>query len=308
MPHLIKKKVKGKEYFYLASSVKVSGKTKKFQVYIGSKKPLEKELRKYSAVLKRRVNGFALKSDPLLSIISEKESKDLESIKRAYKRLLKQSPAVKENYYEWFITTYTYDSNAIEGSMLSLRETALVLFEGLSPPGRPMRDIIAAENHKKSFDWMLSYKMGIDKRFILKLHKILTSGVLSPLESGKLRKFQVYVRGAEEIPPKPEEVELKLGELIKWYKINKTKYHPIVLASYFHSMFEKIHPFVDFNGRTGRLLLNFILLKHGYPPVDIRNKDKQRYYNAIRSAIVGNFKPFVALAIKYVKETGEKFK
>lgn len=306
MPYLVRKKIKGKEYFYLVYSVNVGGWVKKFQRYLGPKKPSEREFRKHGALLKRRVEEFRLKTDPLLWLISRAELEELESIRKAYKKLSGQSPSVKENYYQWFVAAYTYNSNAIEGSTLTLRETAMLLFEDMSPAGRPLRDVLAAENHKKAFDWLLLYKGELSKRLVLRLHKILTAGILSSPESGKFRKVQVYVRGAEEIPPKPKDVEPQISTLLRWHKVNKRRYHPVILASYFHVAFEGIHPFVDFNGRAGRLLLNFILLKNGYPPIDIKNNEKLRYYNAIRSGIADNIKPFVRLVIKNLKDIGKK--
>ena len=306
MPYLVQKVIKGKKYFYLVSAAKISGKAKQFQFYLGAKKPGAKEIERYSKVLKQRVKSFLASKDPLLTIISEGDLSKLESAKKIYGKILKQSPSARKNYYEWFITTYTYDSNAIEGSTLSLRETAMVLFEGISPQGKSMKDVIAAENHKKAFDFLLSYKGDITKQLILKLHKILTAKILNPPESGKLRKVQVYVSGAEEIPPKPRDVEPQLSALLKWHKANKKKYHPVVVAAYFHSAFELIHPFIDFNGRTGRLLLNFILMKNKYPPIDIRNKEKLGYYSAIRASVKGNIKPLAELVIKYLKEIAER--
>ncbi|MEW6063212.1 MAG: Fic family protein [Nanoarchaeota archaeon] len=302
MVYLIKKKIKEKEYFYLISSVKIGDKVKKFQIYIGAKKPTHKKVLYYSNMLKNRIKEFTLKIDPLLTIIQKSDLKALEKSKKWYSKLSRQSPAIRENYYEWFITIYTYDSNAIEGSTLTLRDTSMVLFEGITPAGRSLRDILAAGNHKKAFDWILSYRGDINKGFILRLHKILTTGILSSSESGKIRKVQVYIRGSTQILPKPENVTPQLNALLKWYNANKRKYHPAVVASYFHTIFEGIHPFVDFNGRSGRLLLNFILLKNGYPPIDIRNKDRQQYYNAIKEAINGYIKPFVRLVVKYLKE------
>ena len=301
MSYIVKKRLKNRDYFYVVSNIKLKGKTKKFQVYIGTKKPEVRKLPKYSKILQKRIENFLLKTDPLLSIVSKSDLRDMEKVKKWYKSLSRQSPAIKQNYYEWFITTFTYDSNAIEGSTLSLRETAMALFEGISPAGKPLRDVIAAENHKKAFDWIVLYKGNINKQFILKLHRILTNNILNPSDSGKIRKVQVYVRGTKEIPPKPQEVELQLKALLNWYKSNKKRYSPVIIASYFHTAFEGIHPFIDFNGRTGRLLLNFILIKNGYPPIDIRNKDRQRYYSAIRSAITGDLKLFVNLVIKYLK-------
>lgn len=301
---MVKKKVKGKEYFYLTINIKVQGKPKQFQIYAGSSRPTGTKLHALSKKLEARIDKYRKSRDPLLTVIPEHEVLILDDVKDRFKRFKKTSPAVQQNYYEWFITTFTYDSNAIEGSTLTEHETALVLFEGITPKGRPLDDVRAAENHKKAYDWMLSTKGDLSKTFILRLHRILTAGIsaLQPNESGKLRTVPVYIRGSAQVPPGPDQVGPQLKALLGWYKANKKRYHPAVVASYFHVEFERIHPFVDFNGRTGRLLLNFILLKDGYPPIDIRNNDRDIYYMAIRSAIGGDLTPFVDRVIKYLKD------
>jgi len=308
MVYLAKKRIKGKEYFYLISKVRVNDGIKKFQIYLGKKRPLGNQLLKYSNILKNKIKNFNLKTDPLLKIIKKIDLNNLKIIKKDYAKSIKYSPAIKQNYYEWFIAIYTYDSNAIEGSTLTLRETAMLLFEDITPSNKSIRDVIAAENHKKAYDWICNYKGDVSKRFILKLHKILTDRILSSSASGKLRNIQVYIRGASETPPKAKEVTLELNSLLKWYNNNKNKYHPVVVAAHFHTAFEGIHPFIDFNGRCGRLILNFILLKNSYPPINIRNKSRQQYYKAIKSAINVNLKPFIELIIKYLKESNKVFK
>jgi len=300
MAYLVKKRIKNKDYYYLVASVKLAGRIKKFQLYIGAKRPFRKQLTKLKDVLNKRIESYMSKFDPFLTLLTEREKNELEAIKKSYKKTL--SPAVKQNYYEWFLTNYTYDTNAIEGSTLTLRETAMVLFEGVTPYNRPLRDVRAAENHKKAYDWMMNYKHDLSVQFILRLHKIMTSEILSPSESGKFRRVQVYIRGASDVPPPPHVVKWQLMKLLSWYKSNKKRYHTTVVAAKMHAEFERIHPFVDFNGRTGRLLLNFILFKTGYPPIDIRNKDKQHYYEAIRNATGGNIKPLVKLIERYLKE------
>lgn len=304
MAYLVRKEIRGKGYFYLVSSVRVGGRSKKFQRYLGPKKPSARELRRHSVALRRRVQEELRRRDPLLTLPSKAELKRLERVKRAYRDRLRQSPAVRENYYEWFITTYTYDSNAIEGSKLTLQETGMVLFESIAPPGRPLRDVRAAENHKKAFDWMVSCSGDLRMEFVLKLHRILTDGILPPSEAGRLRRVQVYVRGAEDVPPPPGDVEPQLRRLLQWYKANKRRYHPVVTAACVHVAFERTHPFVDFNGRSGRLLLNFVLLKHGYPPVDIRHRERLRYYRALRAAMGGDIGPFVNLVAGCLQEAG----
>lgn len=297
------------KYFYLVANIREGEGWRKFRVYIGknlSKQETEKNKKTFLPRLKRKIEEHLKKTDVLKSIISENDLKALEKIQRKYKRLLEQSPAVREKYYEWFVTTFTYNSNAIEGSTITLQETSMILFDKITPPNRTLREVREVENHKKAFDYILAYKGDINKAFVQKLHKILTDEILSREESGKFRKVRAFVRGAEEIPPKPEKVEGQFRIQMKWYRRNKKKYHPVIVASYFHTAFEGIHPFVDFNGRTGRLLLNFILLKNNLPAIDIRNKEKGKYYDAIKHGLKGDLRPFTELVTKYIKDIGER--
>jgi len=307
MPYHREKIVRTKKYHYLEKNVRINGKWKKFSVYIGKGKLSKKQIQflkgKYSKVLDERVNSYLKSVDPLLSLLSDRQIKELEEIKQKYDKYYKKMPPEgKQRYYEWFVTQFTYNTSAIEGSTVTLRETSMILFDKITPPGKTLREIREIENHKKAFDFILSYKGDITKSFVLKIHKILTTDILSKETSGKFRKVQVYIRGVEIIPPKPQEVEKEFRKLMKWYKIGKKKYHPVIVASYFHSAFEGIHPFVDFNGRTGRLLLNFILMKNRFPAVDIKNRDRMKYYNTLQKAQKGNLEPLVNLIIKYIEE------
>jgi len=258
--------------------------------------------------LEEKVKNYLKSIDPLLSLLSEKEVKELEDIKKRYEKVYRKMPAeAKEKFYEWFLTSFTYNTSAIEGSTVTLRETSTILFDRITPPGKTLREVREIENHKKAFDFMLAYKRDLNKKFVCKIHKILTTDILPKESCGRFRRVQVFIRGVEFIPPKPEFVEVEFKKLMCWYNKNKIKYHPIILASYFHAAFEGIHPFTDFNGRTGRLLLNFILLKNGFPAVDIKNKDRMKYYESLRKAQKGSLRPFVNLVIKYLKEIISSF-
>jgi len=299
--------IKDKKYHYLEKNVRTNGKWKKFSIYIGkrnlSKKQIQFLKRKYSKVLDRRVNSYLKSIDPLLNLLSDRQIKKLEEIKQKYgKDYKKMPPEGKQRYYEWFITQFTYNTSAIEGSTVTLRETGMILFDKITPSGKTLHEVREIENHKKAFDFILSYKGDITKNFVLKIHKILTTDILSKENSGKFRKVQVYIRGVETVPPKPQEVGKEFKKLMNWYKTGKKKYHPVIVASYFHSAFEGIHPFIDFNGRTGRLLLNFILMKNEFPTVDIKNKDRMKYYDALQKAQKGNLEPFVNLIVRYIEE------
>ena len=311
MPYVLEKIIRGKKYFYLVKNVRVAGAWKKFTVYIGkgelSKNRLDELKKKYSEILDRKVAKYLKSVDPLLGLLSKKQIAELEKIKAAYQKAHKaMSAAVRRRWYEWFLSTFTYNTNAIEGSTLNLLETSMILFERLTPPSKTMREVQEVENHKKAFDYVMGYRGDVNRAFVCKLHSQMTSGILGPDESGVFRRVQVFVRGAEIVPPRPEEVEKRFKELMLWYRGNKKKYHPVVIAAYVHTAFEGIHPFVDYNGRTGRLLLNFVLVKHGFPPIAIAYRKRAEYYEAIRAAIKGNLKPFVRLIYRYLRETKVK--
>jgi Fic family protein len=207
-----------------------------------------------------------------------------------------------ENYYENFVTEFTYDTNAIEGSTVTLQETGLILFDKIVPEGRSIREINEVQNHKDAFDYMLRYNGDINKNFVLKLHKLLMHNILWKY-AGKFRDVQVYVRGAGFMPPPPEDVEKQFKHLMLWYRSNKRKYNPVVVAAYFHHVFESIHPFRDGNGRVGRLLLNFILRKNSLPMINIKYRERGKYYEALEAGNAGNLKPVANLIIKRIEDS-----
>ncbi|MDI6883764.1 MAG: Fic family protein [Hadesarchaea archaeon] len=308
MSYVLKKTIRGRKYFYLVKNVRVARAWKKFTIYMGkgklSKKRLGELKKKYSKILDRKVTDYLKSIDPLLRLLSGKQIAELEKIKAAYRKAHKaMSATVRRRWYEWFLAAFTYNTNAIEGSTVNLLETSMILFEGLMPPGKTVREVREVENHKKAFDYVMEYGGDVNKAFVCELHRQMTSGILEPTESGNFRRAQVFVRGAEVVPPRPEEVEKQFKELMLWYRGNKKKYHPVVVAAYVHTAFEGIHPFVDYNGRTGRLLLNFILMKHGFPPIAIAYRRRAEYYKALRAAIRGDLESFVRLVYKYLKET-----
>ena len=269
-----KKKIKGREYYYIAIPTKKDGKWKKIERYVGLNPPSEKDLRKY-------LEEFDSSKEFIRSKLE-----DLNKIKGRYINKLKT--AKKDEIIsleEELITKFTYDTSRIEGSSLTYKDTKMLLQEGITPKEKPLRDIKEAENHKKAYFYMKqNLKDDIDKRLILKLHEILKNDVAE--EAGQFRDGQVYVGNL--IPVKASMIETEIDKIISWYKKNK-RLHPLELTTVFHCDFERIHPFFDGNGRVGRLLLNFILLKNNYPVIIVQNKNKRRYYNALRRADSGNY-------------------
>lgn len=314
--HIEKQKKKSGVYFYLAENIrkKPGGRSKtagshgweRVRVYLGkdlTKKKLAHLLRSKKAELRKKINETRKQSDPLFGIISEEQKRKLDQIKESYlKNKQKAAGSVYENYYQYFVTGFTYDTNAIEGSTITLQETGLILFDRIVPEGKSLKEINEVQNHKDAFDYMLAYKGDINRVFVLKLHKILMHNILWR-SSGRFRDVQVYVRGANFTPPPANEVEKQFKQLMLWYRSNKKKYHPAVIAAYFHHVFESVHPFRDGNGRVGRLLLNFILRKNNFPMVNIKYKERAKYYAALEEGNKGDIKPMTDLIIRCLEET-----
>jgi len=293
------KEKNGKKYFYRVLSIRKGPRIEKKRIYLGV------DLDKKNLTDKE---NLADKELMLLStLLNEKEKKELEKIKKEY---LNQHKANLENRYESFVSLFTYDSTNIEGNTFTLQETSRLLFENITPR-KSMREINEVINHKKAFDFILNNKKDMSKELILQIHKLVIQNTLRPeLENqiGKYRTLQVYIRGTQWLPPKPEDVPKEMGSLLTWYSKNKKVLHPLILAAYFHSAFETIHPFVDGNGRVGRLLMNFILHKHKYPMINIPNKKKHIYYQSLKeSQLKGDLRGLIKFLFDLLKEEKIRF-
>ncbi len=288
---------------------KVGAKTKYYRVYTYRKNDKVVHLRKYlgtdlpKETLRKEERGADKKlTSPLNQLLSEQERTLLERIKQNHQA---KHPSTFVNRYEAFVSDFTYDSTGIEGNTLTLRETAAVLFEGATP-SKSLREVYEVLNHKKAFDYILQYKGDVTKEFLCEIQRIITENTLKPEavnQSGIYRTVQVFIRGAEVTPPPAELVPSEMRRLLMWYAKNRMKIHPVVLAAYAHSAFEAIHPFVDGNGRTGRLLLNFILHKNGCPMISIPRTQRIRYFKTLAQAQKNNLRPFVSFILQLLKQS-----
>ncbi len=277
---------KGRKYYYRVKSVRKGREIKKMRVYLGV------DLKKKVLEEKEREAGIKLDS-PLNSLLMKEEKNRLEAIKEGYGHKSKEN---WENRYESFLAQFTYDSNAIEGNTLSLQETSFILFENRTPQGKSLREINEVVNHKKAFDALLEYKGDLNKKFICGLQENVVKNTLREdlkRQSGKYRSIQVYIRGAGFIPPAPLEARREMKNLLSWHTKNKERVHPLIVAAYVHAAFECIHPFVDGNGRVGRLVLNFMLHNNKYPMINIPSKLRLVYYRCLEEARKGELRPFV---------------
>lgn len=202
---------------------------------------------------------------------------------------------------EEFLVEYTYDSNAIEGNTLTLQETALVL-EGITIDRKPLKDHLEAVGHKDAFLYvqqLVSERVSFSERVIRQIHTLVLMD--RPEDRGVYRRIPVRILGASHTPPEPVLIAEQMEALVKTF--SKSKLHPIERAALFHLQFERIHPFVDGNGRTGRLILNLFLMQNGYPPINVKFADRKRYYDAFeRYDQDGDAGAMVQLVATYVEE------
>lgn len=208
---------------------------------------------------------------------------------------------------EEFAIEYTYDSNAIEGNTLSLRETDMVL-RGLTIDKKPLKDHLEAIGHKEAFDYVCSLvesKEPLNSWTIRQIHSLVLMGSTS--DKGVYRRIPVVISGAKTMPAEPSLIPEKMEALLSWYN-NAKEDDFLTLLAKFHIEFESIHPFIDGNGRTGRLLINLELMKLGYPPIDIKFTDRKAYYDAFDKYCAGGSANAMAkLFAKYLTQRLRKY-
>jgi Fic family protein/DNA-binding Xre family transcriptional regulator len=207
---------------------------------------------------------------------------------------------------------YTFESNKIEGNTLTLRETDLVVNEGLTVSGKSMREHLEAINHQEAISYikqLIDRNFSFNERELLSIHNLILRGII-PEDAGKYRKVQVMIKGSEHMPPQPFLVAKAMEDYFIWFLENKNKMHPIILAAEMHERLVTIHPFIDGNGRTSRLIMNLILLQHGYVIANIKGDYDTRmsYYKALEIAQTSNNKEdFLMFIAQREKECLERY-
>ncbi|MBE6965970.1 MAG: Fic family protein [Ruminococcaceae bacterium] len=207
---------------------------------------------------------------------------------------------------EEFIVEYTYNSNAIEGNTLTLRETDLVL-RGLTIDQKPLKDHMEAVGHKEAFEYvseLVKDNVPISENVIKQIHFLVLADKKD--DRGVYRRVPVRIMGAQREPVQPYLIEPKMEQLLRDFK--ESSEHIVTKLARFHIEFEGIHPFIDGNGRTGRLLVNLELMKAGYPPIDIKFTDRITYYNAFDEYHVKhNLSAMETLFARYVEARLDKY-
>jgi Fic family protein len=194
---------------------------------------------------------------------------------------------------EAFAIEYTYESNRIEGNTLTLQETELVVNEGVTIAGKSMREHLEAINHAEAIDYIKDFaKNGIEisERTIKEIHALVLHGI-NRENAGRYRSVPVMISGSTHVPPQPYLLEKQMEDfIIKFREMEAEKVHPVLIAAFLHDELVRIHPFIDGNGRTSRLLMNLYLLRNGFTLVALKgnNEEKISYYKALEASHTEN--------------------
>lgn len=266
-----------------------------WNIPIDAEKPVDKR------IIKPDDNKFIIDLDDNYFDEVDSLKRELDSKRPIPKETLK---SLKESInLEW-----TYNSNGIEGNTLTLRETQVVL-EGITVGGKSIKEHLEAINHEKAIlflDDLVKDNEPINEWNIKNIHQLILKDIDNE-NAGRYRKENVTIKGATHIPPD----YLKVPELMEKLILNYntwSEYHPIIQAALLHGELVKIHPFVDGNGRTSRLLMNLVLMNNGYNPVIIKKESRLKYYEALDKAhTTGNYTDFVKLITKLEIEMLKKY-
>lgn len=201
------------------------------------------------------------------------------------------------------------NSNAIEGNTLTLLETKVVL-EGITVGGKSLREHLEVVNHKEAILYLediIRNKEPFSEWQIKNIYHLVLKGI-NDKYAGNYRDQQVMISGAQHLPPEPFLLKEKMNEFIEWYSTKAQELHPVERAAMVHIIFVGIHPFVDGNGRTSRLLLNLELMNNGYPPIVIKNANRLEYYSALDKAhTTGENFDFVSLVVKETNDMLDRY-
>lgn len=218
---------------------------------------------------------------------------DIDRLKEQLSTLRPLPAAALEKIQDALDIEYTYESNRIEGNTLTLQETALVVNEGITISGKPLKEHLEAINHAQAIGFIKDIaqkEITIDERIIKEIHALILHGI-DRENAGKYRTVSFMISGSEHIPPQPYLIEERIIDFISTFHQKQIDgVHPVLIAAYLHDELVRIHPFIDGNGRTSRLLMNLYLLQHGYTIISLKSDDdsKLNYYNALESSHIND--------------------
>ncbi len=292
---------KDKSYYYLRASEKKGDKLiTKDIAYLGSsieevKANLDKlpnykdKIRKSYKILNtflesnhflEKAQKFKLKQDPLL----KEKTNEIEACKIHYDRVFNKLPEItKKEIFKNYVIEFAYNTASIEGNTINLEEARNLLNGGITPKDKELREVYDLQNTEKVFFELLNtlVKSQLNHDLITDIHDKLLERI-DERKGYRTTDIRVFHSNFDATPGKYVKTDMDL--LLKWFKENERKMHPLVLAIVFHHKFEKIHPFSDGNGRTGRMIINYILLRNNLPPMIVHKKSRREYLEAMREA------------------------
>lgn len=242
-----------------------------------------------------------------MAILSKNIQESLERKYRLLNKLRPLPPSAVVKLREHFKIEMTYNSNAIEGNSLTLKETFLVINEGITVKGKPLKDHLEAKDHHAALEYLYELvehkkQQTCSEHLIRTLHQLITRETEEKW-AGRYRESNVFITGADHLPPDALDVPLQMKGLMEWFKKNRKTLHIVELAALFHHRLVFIHPFFDGNGRTARLVMNLILMHKGYPLVVILKNDRKKYYKVLSEADKGNLKSLVQFIARAVERS-----
>ena len=305
MVYFSEKKIKGKKYLYAVHSVRLeNGKIVKINKRVETKK-ITPELKKYfeekesEARFKEAISRYETNL-----VFTSGQIAKVEKTKQEYKKIVsKLTKKQLQDLFDRFTVNFTYESNALEGNSLTLKDVSIILFDKIVPKDKDLREVFETRNSRKVIDLILKKKFKVREKDIKKIHEMLVKDM--EIETG-YKKIPNFLLGRRVETISPEKVRKEMEKLLKWFNEEK-KMHPIQKAAVFHGKFEKIHPFEDGNGRVGRFLINIGLINQGYAPLIIRKSQRIAYLKCLEDFDNGYTTNLERFILEKYKKTFEKF-
>jgi len=305
MVYFSEKKIKGKKYLYAVHSVRLgNGRVVKISKVVKNKKLSPGLLAFFNQKEEQVREDHAVEKFDSNNVFTADEIAKLEKTKLQYKRIVsKLTRKQLQDLFDRFTVNFTYESNALEGNSLTLKDVAIVLFEKRMIKGKELREIYETRNSRKVVDLILKKKFDVTEKDIVKMHRVLVRDM--EIQPG-YKKIPNFLVGRKMETAPPEKVGSEMNKLVEWFNKEK-KMHPLQKSVHFHAKFEKIHPFEDGNGRVGRFLINVILVGSGYAPLIIRKSQRIAYLKCLEDFDNGYATNLERFMLKKYKSTFDKF-
>lgn len=242
-----------------------------------------------------------------MKLLNSDTAKRIDAKLAALSRLRPLPAAAVKKLREQLAIEMAYNSNAIEGNSLTLKETFLVISEGVTIKNKPLKDHLEAKDHFEALEFLADLvahdtRPTMSEHLIRTIHQLVVRGTEREW-AGRYRNGAVVIAGAKHRPPDALAIPEKMAELIRWYHRSQSRLHPVEVAALLHHKFVHIHPFFDGNGRTSRLLMNVVLMRHGYPLAVVLKNDRKKYYTALDKADADDAAAFVRLMAQSVERS-----